>query len=119
MGSTTEKSFHHVHLNVNNLEHTTSLFKEVFHAKVINRFTVESKEIIQLELGGVNILLSLANENRAPGIDHIAISTDKLENISSSLIEREWNIIDKQVNNNKTNLFVKSPEGIIIELLEK
>lgn len=119
MGSTIEKSFHHVHLNVNNLEHTTSILQEVFHAKIIKRFTVDSKEIIQLELGGVTILLSLANENRPPGINHIGISTDKLEDISSNLVENEWNIVDKQVNNDKTNLFVKSPDGIIIELLEK
>lgn len=109
----------HIHLHVQNLSDATALFQEVLQAQYVRRFFAGTKEIVQLDLGGVKLSFSSVNEERPPGINHLGISTKDLDETVSQLLQRGWRTTsDRQQTARSRIQFVESPEGIQMEILE-
>ncbi|MCM3715731.1 VOC family protein [Halalkalibacter oceani] len=111
--------FHHIHLHVDDINSMANLFEKVGSAKFIKRTVVGSKEILHLKFDGVSLLLSPTNGERPPGINHLGISSQEFDKVSEEFREEGWEVIDNLVNNDLRMQFLKSPEGVIIELLEE
>jgi catechol 2,3-dioxygenase-like lactoylglutathione lyase family enzyme len=109
----------HIHLYVENIEVFQTLFERLFSMKTINHTFVGAKEILRIDLSGSNIILTPASEGHRTGIDHLGISTNEFDRVSEGLIEAGWSVTETQIDNALRKYFLRSPEGILIELMEK
>lgn len=109
----------HIHLHVQNLSDAVTLFQDVLQAQYVKRFFAGTKEIVQLDFGGVKLSLSSINEKRPPGINHLGISTKDLDETVGQLLQRGWRTTsDRQQTARSRIQFVESPDGIQMEILE-
>jgi catechol 2,3-dioxygenase-like lactoylglutathione lyase family enzyme len=109
----------HVHLHVDNIDLFQELFEKIFSAKMINRTVVGTKEIVRLDLGGSHILLTPTNEDRPAGINHLGITACELDRVGEGLTESGWKLVETQLDDELRKQFFQSPEGILVELMEK
>lgn len=111
--------FHHIHLHVDHIDRMKKVLAKVATVREVNRFFVDAKEILHLDFNGINLLLAPVSEQWSPGIDHIGVTTHELDCITHELVSEGWKIVDDQTGNKRRTRFLESPEGIVIELLER
>lgn len=137
----TDLSAHHVGITVSNLEETLAFYRDVLDLSVINRFSVGgeafadavdveggSADFAHLEADGVRIEL-VEYDPRAqdvpeaglnqPGATHVGLSVADLEAFSEDLPEDVPTISEPRTTESGTTImFLRDPEGNLIEVLE-
>ena len=119
----------HVHLRTTNPEAMAKWFEEKLGAEVI-RTMQEGKPRIDLKLGGAKIFIAPVAEgdgtNAAPkipyrGLDHFGLSVNGIDAIAADLKKKgvEFTREPTTVRPGTRVCFIKAPEGVSIELLDR
>ncbi|MFD1564982.1 VOC family protein [Haloarchaeobius amylolyticus] len=137
----TELSAHHVGITVTDLEETLAFYRDVLDLSLADRFSVggeafsdavgvegASADFAHLEADGVRIELveydpeargSPAAGLNQPGAKHVGLSVDDLEAFADDLPEDVPTISGPRTTESGTTImFLRDPEGNLIELLE-
>ncbi|ELZ08789.1 Glyoxalase/bleomycin resistance protein/dioxygenase [Natrinema thermotolerans DSM 11552] len=137
----TDCSAHHVGLTVSDLEATLAFYRDTLDLTVVDRFAVggeafsdavgvegASADFAHLEAGGVRIELveyepaargSPAAGLNQPGASHVGLSIDDLETFAADLPDDVPTISGPRTTESGTTImFLRDPEGNLIEILE-
>ncbi|MFB1065772.1 VOC family protein [Natrinema sp. H-ect4] len=137
----TALSAHHVGITVANLEETLAFYRDVLDLPVADRFSVggeafsdavgvegASAEFAHLEADGARIeLVEYEPEARGsptaglnqPGASHVGLSVDDLESFAEALPEDVPTLSEPRTTESGTTImFLRDPEGNLIEVLE-
>ncbi|AFO57334.1 MULTISPECIES: VOC family protein [unclassified Natrinema] len=137
----TALSAHHVGLTVADLEETLAFYRDVLDLSVIDRFSVggeafadavdvdgASAEFAHLEAAGTRIELveydpeargSPAAGLNQPGASHVGFAVDDLASFAERLPEDVPTISEPRTTESGTTImFLRDPEGNLIEVLE-
>jgi catechol 2,3-dioxygenase-like lactoylglutathione lyase family enzyme len=132
---------HHFGLTVSDLDRAVEFYRDVLGLEVLTRFTVggdafatgvgvedASAEFAHLDAGGARLeLVEYEPEGDAherpelnrPGATHPGLSVDDLDAVFEALPEDVETISDPQTTESGTTIvFVRDPEGNLVELLE-
>jgi len=123
-------NFHHVAINVKNLEASTAFYKEHFGFTEVKRFE-------RPDLGGKAVFLSLGpahlelwqtqeqhpNQNdlgdfKVLGYKHIALQVSDVDAEYKKFKDRGLDISEPKVGAVAKHCFVKDPDGLLIELMQ-
>ena len=119
--------FDHVHLRSPDLEATAAWFQEVLGAEVVRRAAGEAPRIDML-LGGLNLFISQSDARVAApptspynGIDHFGLAVEDLDAAVAELKGKgvEFTIEPRQARPGVRICFIRGPQDITIELLER
>jgi lactoylglutathione lyase len=119
----------HIHLRTANPEGMAQWFEKMLGAEVL-RSTQEGKPRIDLKLGGANIFIAPvgANDgvNAAPaipyrGLDHFGLAVTGIDAIAADLKSKgvEFTKEPTTVRPGTRICFIRGPEGVSIELLDR
>jgi lactoylglutathione lyase len=119
----------HIHLRTANPEGMAQWFEKMLGAEV-KRSMQQGKERIDLKLGGANIFIAPVAEgekvNAAPtipyrGLDHFGLSVSGIDEIAAELKSKgvEFTKEPTTVRPGVRICFIKAPEGVSIELLDR
>ena len=119
----------HIHLRSPDPEATAAWFERMLGAQVI-RSTVAGKPRIDLKLGGANIFIAPVTSgekvNAAPttpyrGLDHFGLSVTGIDAIAADLKAKgvEFTREPTTVRPGVRICFIRAPEGVSIELLDR
>ncbi len=120
-------TFDHMHLRTADPEATAVWFQRVFGAEVI-RTTQQGQPRVDVKLGGANIfvapLTSSTNANPAnpyQGLDHFGLTVNGIEKIVADLKAKGVQFTTElhEVRPGTQIAFLKTPDGVLIELLER
>ena len=118
------KKIHHVGLAVHNADVMVKLLEEVFGAKQIPNYTLETKEFLSrmvqvgenafelLEPRGKNGLIERFLNNRGEGIHHVSLEVDNLDELLKICEAKGITVMDRRF------IHPKSTHGVLIELVE-
>ena len=119
----------HIHLRTPNPEAMAQWFEKMLGAEVL-RSTQDGKPRIDLKLGGANIFIAPVAEgdkiNAAPttpyrGLDHFGLAVSGIDAIAADLKSKgvEFTKEPTTVRPGVRICFIKAPEGVSIELLDR
>jgi catechol 2,3-dioxygenase-like lactoylglutathione lyase family enzyme len=119
----------HIHLRTTNPEVMAQWFEKMLGAEVI-RSTQQGATRIDLKLGGANIFIAPVKEgdgtNSAPaipyrGLDHFGLSVSGIDAIAADLKAKgvEFTREPTTVRPGVRVCFIRAPEGVSIELLDR
>ena len=119
----------HIHLRTANPEGMAQWFEKMLGAEVV-RTTQQGKPRIDLKLGGANIFIAPVAEgdgtNGAPaipyrGLDHFGLSVSGIDAIAADLKKKgvEFTREPTTVRPGVRICFIRAPEGVSIELLDR
>ena len=119
----------HIHLRTPNPEGMAQWFEKMLGAEV-KRSMQQGKERIDLKLGGANIFIapvgSGENVHAAPaipyrGLDHFGLAVSGIDEIAADLKSKgvEFTKEPTTVRPGTRICFIKAPEGVSIELLDR
>jgi lactoylglutathione lyase len=119
----------HIHLRTPNPEGMAQWFEKMLGAEV-KRSMQQGKERIDLKLGGANIFIAPIsdgeNVNAAPkipyrGLDHFGLAVSGIDEIAAGLKAKgvEFTKEPTTVRPGVRICFIKAPEGVSIELLDR
>ncbi|MGA7429186.1 MAG: VOC family protein [Xanthobacteraceae bacterium] len=119
----------HIHLRTPNPEGMAQWFEKMLGAEV-KRSMQQGKERIDLKLGGANIFIAPIgdgeNVNVAPkipyrGLDHFGLAVSGIDEIAAGLKAKgvEFTKEPTTVRPGVRICFIKAPEGVSIELLDR
>jgi catechol 2,3-dioxygenase-like lactoylglutathione lyase family enzyme len=125
----TTLTWDHVHLRTINPEAMAEWFEKMLGAEVL-RSTQEGKPRIDLKLGGANIFIAPVTAgdgvNAAPtipyrGLDHFGLAVTGIDAIAAELKKKgvEFTKEPTTVRPGVRICFIKAPEGVSIELLDR
>jgi lactoylglutathione lyase len=121
--------FDHIHLRSPDPEATAAWFERMLDAEVI-RSTQDGKPRIDLRLGGQNVFIAQVPEDGsvAPppspphqGLDHFGLRVDDLDAVAAELKAKgvTFTMEPRQAKPGLRIAFIRGPQGISIELLER
>ena len=119
----------HIHLRTTNPEAMAQWFEQKLGAEVV-RTTQQGKPRIDLKLGGANIFIAPVapsdSVNAAPrtpyrGLDHFGLTVSGIDEIAAELKSKgvEFTKEPTTVRPGVRICFIKAPEGVSIELLDR
>jgi len=119
----------HVHLRSPNPEATAAFFERMFGAQII-RSTQQGKPRIDMKVGGGNVFIAEvapdAKVNPPPktpyqGLDHFGLSVTGIDAIVAELKAKgaEFTMEPTDIRPGVRIAFLRGPEGVSIELLER
>jgi catechol 2,3-dioxygenase-like lactoylglutathione lyase family enzyme len=120
-------TYDHIHLRSPNPEATAQWYERMFGAEVL-RSMQQGNPRIDLKLGGANIFIAqtTAEVNPAPttpyqGLDHFGLSVSNIDAIAADLKAKgvEFTKEPTTVRPGVRICFVRGPEGVSIELLDR
>jgi lactoylglutathione lyase len=122
-------SWDHIHLRTPNPEGMAEWFEKMLGAEV-KRSTQQGKPRIDLKLGGANIFIAPVADgekvNSAPaipyrGLDHFGLAVSGIDEIAADLKAKgvEFTKEPTTVRPGVRICFIKAPEGVSIELLDR
>ena len=122
-------SWDHIHLRTPNPEGMAQWFEKMLGAEV-KRSMQQGKERIDLKLGGANIFIAPVGAgesvNAAPaipyrGLDHFGLAVSGIDEIAADLKSKgvEFTREPTTVRPGVRICFIKAPEGVSIELLDR
>ncbi|WP_122088387.1 VOC family protein [Halalkalicoccus subterraneus] len=134
-------SAHHVGVTVADLERAVEFYRDVLGLEVVDRFTVSGEafgaavgvegatgNFVHLDADGARIELieyepegeerAASNVNQ-PGATHVGLAVPDLDEFYESLSEEVESLSEPRTTESGTRiLFVRDPEGALVELLE-
>ena len=122
-------TYDHIHLRSPNPEATAQYYEKMFGAEIL-RTIQEGKPRIDLKLGGVNIFIAPVapgdGVNPAPttpyqGLDHFGLSVKNIDTVVAEL-KAKGATFTKEPTTVRPGVriaFLRAPEGVSIELLER
>lgn len=136
-----EPTAHHFAVTVSNLDRAVAFYRDTLGLDVLSEFSVggeafatgvgiddASAEFVHLEAGDARVELveytpegDTASENRLnqPGATHLGLEVDDLDSVYESLPDGVETIAEPQTTESGTRiLFVRDPDGTLVELLE-
>lgn len=122
-------SFDHIHLRTPDPEATAAFYAEMFGAEIL-RSTQQGKPRIDIKLGGANIFLAPVTADQgvaAPpvspyqGLDHFGLSVSDIDAKVADLKAKgaEFTMEPTTIRPGTRIAFLRGPEGVSIELLER
>lgn len=137
----TDLSAHHVGLTVSDLDRAVAFYRDVLGLAVLDRFTVggdafatavdvagASARFAHLDADGVRVELveyePAGDERPKPelnqsGATHLGLAVDDLDEFFASLPEKVETLSEPQTTESGTRiLFVRDPDGNLVEILE-
>lgn len=122
-------TFDHMHIRSPDVEATATWFQRILGAEVI-RSVQAGKPRVDLKLGGVNIFIAPSgpetNTNPNPanpyiGLDHFGLTVKGIDKVVDDLKAKgaAFTVEPHNVRPDTRIAFLKSPEGVLIELLER
>ena len=122
-------TFDHMHIRSPDVEATAKWFEKMLGAEVI-RSTQQGKPRIDLKLGGANIFIAEGgagtNTNPNPanpylGLDHFGLTVKGIDAVVADMKAKgaTFAVEPYNVRPDTRIAFLKSPEGVMIELLER
>jgi catechol 2,3-dioxygenase-like lactoylglutathione lyase family enzyme len=122
-------TYDHIHLRSPNPEATAQYYERMFGAEVL-RSTQQGKPRIDLKLGGANIFIAPVASgdgvNPPPttpyqGLDHFGLTVSGIDAIAAELKAKgvEFTKEPTTVRPGVRVCFIRGPEGVSIELLER
>jgi catechol 2,3-dioxygenase-like lactoylglutathione lyase family enzyme len=122
-------TYDHIHLRSPNPEATAAFYERMFDAEVI-RTMQQGKPRIDLKVGGANvfILQVVPGDRTAPapkspyqGLDHFGLSVTGIDAIVAELKAKgaEFTMEPTDIRPGVRIAFLRGPEGVSIELLER
>ena len=119
----------HIHLRTTNPEGMAQWFEKMLGAEVV-RSMQQGQQRIDLKLGGANIFIAPVKEgdgtNMAPsipyrGLDHFGLSVSGIDAIAADLKAKgvEFTREPTTVRPGVRVCFIRAPEGVSIELLDR
>jgi lactoylglutathione lyase len=128
-GAMAQYTWDHIHLRTKNPEGMATWFEKMLGAEVI-RTVQQGKPRIDLKLGGANIFIAPVADgdgtNAPPtipyrGLDHFGLSVSGIDAIAADLKKKgvEFTREPTTVRPGTRVCFIKAPEGVSIELLDR
>jgi catechol 2,3-dioxygenase-like lactoylglutathione lyase family enzyme len=125
----TTYSWDHIHLRSPNPEATATWFERMLGAQVI-RSIEQGKPRIDLKLGGANIFIAPVTSgdgvHPAPttpyqGLDHFGLAVSGIDAVAAELKAKgvEFTKVPTTIRPGVRICFIRGPEGVSIELLER
>ena len=122
-------TYDHIHLRSPDPEATAKYYESMFGAEVI-RTMQQGQPRIDLKLGGANIFIApvAAGTDVAPppktpyqGLDHFGLSVSGIDDIAAELKAKgaEFTMEPTTVRPGTRVCFIRGPQGVSIELLER
>lgn len=120
-------TFEHIHLRSPDVEATARFYERMFGAEVI-RSTVAGAARVDLKLGGMDIFIAATNADVAAapghphlGLDHIGLAVPNLA-VAIADLKAKGAEFTMEATNLRPGLhiaFLRGPEGVSIELLQR
>jgi lactoylglutathione lyase len=122
-------TFEHIHLRSPDPEATAAFYEKMFGADVI-RSEQDGKPRIDLNLGGCQVFIAPVGPNDAVaaapqspylGLDHFGLTVDDIDKAVSELKAKgaEFTMEPKLLRPGLRIAFLRGPEGVSIELLQR
>ena len=120
-------TYDHIHLRSPNPEKTAQWYERMFGAEVL-RTTQQGKPRIDLKLGGANIFIAETTPevNPAPttpyqGLDHFGLTVKDIDAVAAEIKAKgvEFTKEPHTIRPGVRICFIRGPQGISIELLER
>ncbi len=120
-------SFHHVHLKAEDPRKSAQWYVDMFGAKPLGERDVRGALFVTVQIGGVTINISSPRPNEALGpadaglhygLEHIAFSTDDLDQDLAHLKEWGGEVLQTMSLGSGKIAFVEGPDGVRIELMQ-
>ena len=122
-------TYDHIHLRSPNPEATAAFYERMFDAKVI-RIMQQGKPRIDLKVGGADVFIAEVlpdgRTNPPPqtpyqGLDHFGLSVREIDAIVAELKGKgaEFTLEPTDIRPGVRIAFLRGPEGVSIELLER
>ncbi len=126
---------HHVAFSVRDIEESIAWYKSTFDAEVIERYSRHDMEIAHLKIVGARLELfsspagmealpeyrkNLTSDLAVIGTKHVCLETDDLDVLEKTLKEKGVELVTK-INTagfGGRYVFIKDPNGILIELYQ-
>ena len=126
----TEFSYDHVHLRSPNPDETAAYYQRMFGAEIIKSVMSNGIERTDIRLAGVNHFIAkvpdsaeLAQkpEHSFVGLDHIGLRVNNIDDVCAELRAKgaEFSTEPKTIRPGVRIAFVRGPQGVLIELLDR
>ena len=122
-------TYDHIHIRSRNPENTAAYFERMFEAEII-RSVQEGKPRIDMKIGGQSVFIApieaTSKVNAPPvtpyeGLDHFGLSVADIEKVVADL-KAKGAEFTMELNSPRPNIqicFIRGPEGVSIEVLER
>jgi len=126
----TEFRYDHIHLRSPDPEATAAYYRKMFGAEVVRSVMSNGIERTDMRLGGVAIFIAqvpddaeLAKkpEHSFVGLDHISLRFNDIHRVCAELKDKgaEFTVEPRTIRPGVRIAFVRGPEGVLIELLDR
>ena len=120
-------AFDHVHLYCSDVAASERWFVDVMGAEVVRHRTANDAPVTDLRIGGVNVFLFTGDKTaNAPGREHLGTEHFglRVENLAATAEELrrrgvQFDVEPKQTRPDLSIAFVKGPDNVRIELLQR
>jgi lactoylglutathione lyase len=122
-------TYDHIHIRSRDPEKTAAFYERMFDAQII-RSTQEGKPRIDMKIGGQAVFIApieASSKVNAPpvtpyeGLDHFGLSVTNIEKVVADL-KAKGAEFTMELNSPRPNIricFIRGPEGVSIEVLER
>ena len=117
----------HIHLTNPDPTKTAQFYTEIMGARVTNERRISDREIIDLDLGGIPIRIS--NRTGADdslgglqlGLHHLGLHVDDLDKAADEMKSTgvEFVVEPHSPRPGSKSAFIRTPDGVLIELMER
>ena len=126
----TEFRYDHVHLRSPDPDATAAWYAKMFGAEIIHSVMSNGIERTDMRLGGIMVFIAkvpdsaeLAEkpENSFVGLDHMGLRVNDIDDVCAELKAKgaEFTTEPKTIRPGVRIAFVRGPEGVLIELLDR
>lgn len=126
----TEFAYDHVHLRSPDPDETARYYERMFGAKLIKSVMSNGIERTDMELGGVSVFIAQAPsdaelsdrpEGSYVGLDHLGLRVRNIDSVCAELKAKgaEFTMEPKTIRPGVRIAFVKGPQNVLIEILDR
>jgi lactoylglutathione lyase len=121
-------SYDHIHLRTKDPMATAQYYHKMFDAKIVESVQSDGQKRIDLDLNGLTIFIARVAEEEATapdeprlGLDHFGLLVDNLEESVAELkrLGADFAVEPRTIRPGVKIAFVRAPDGVRIELLER
>jgi lactoylglutathione lyase len=126
----TEFSYDHVHLRSPDPEETARYYERMFGAEVIKSVQSDGRERVDMKLGGVMMFIAKVEPDAAlsekpagsyVGLDHLGLRVRNIDAVAAELKAKgaEFTVEPKTIRPGVRIAFVRGPQNVLVELLDR